>query len=311
MEFVVQQLSIQDTSEYLEFLTAQSPWSMSLLYDLGHGITPDKKNGIYADWFGAFDGSGELVGVTAQGGNGNVQVCSPERGALPLLVKEWAALRQQEIRPVKYFLGPTEQVECFCAVAGLGAEAFVGNGGKFDFFTLDLDKMVKPSVLLQPGIVVDRARRKDITTISLYRQDYHVEEDGAQKNAATFRDAKEEMTRRIADPKNRDIFALYRNGHCYAFGGGDVFTLKPKGGEIWAKVGPVFVPKPERQKGYAQGLTAGMLTHLHEEKGVTEAALFANNPIAKRAYEKLNFDVFPERWSFNYLQTPMYAQAAL
>jgi len=315
MSIAVQPLSIQDSTEYREFLVEQAPCSMSMLYDLRHGITPDKKkdeNAAYAEWFGAFDGKGALVGVVAQGANGNVQVCSPNHSAISPLAEAWAALRREEPRTFKYFLGPARHVELFRNVVGIGAKALLGGGGTFDFFTLNLTDMIGPPVLKQSGVVVERAKRKDINTISLFRQDYHVEEDGAEKNAATLLDAKKEMTRRIVDEENKDIFVLRRNGHRCAFGGADVFTPKTdKTSSVWAKIGPVFVPEIQRRKGYARGITAGALDLLAQEKGVTHAALFVNNPYAKKAYTALNFNVHPERWRLDYLKAPMLTRCVL
>jgi predicted GNAT family acetyltransferase len=54
------------------------------------------------------------------------------------------------------------------------------------------------------------------------------------------------------------------------------------------QVGGVFVPQELRGRGFAQRITVGLLQAARRD-GAETAVLFANNPVAARTYEAIEF----------------------
>ena len=99
----------------------------------------------------------------------------------------------------------------------------------------------------------------------------------------------EETAQASAPARAREI--LYRYGPELLLEDGAPVAMADINAEVagMVQVGGVFVPPAQRGRGLAGAVTCAILHRARRESGAHTGILFANNPIAARAYERIGF----------------------
>jgi len=121
--------------------------------------------------FAAWRRHGRIAGIAAHNQrNGAVQVHAAEEDALA----ELARACMFSGTPISAVAGPPEQVPVAIAALGLEGRA-VARTSREIIMALDLDELVLPELLSQPGIVVRRATEDDLPLLNEWRVRYFQE----------------------------------------------------------------------------------------------------------------------------------------
>jgi uncharacterized protein len=252
------------------FLAQHADSSLFLRSFLARGGLVDEGKPLQGTYAIALTG-GQVVGVAMHTWNGIIYLQAPEStAALVRMAVETTG------RPLVGLGGPWSQVEA--AHVGLGAPA-VQRRSPEDLFALNLSDLIAPAPLTGCSVSCRLAEERDLGMLRDWRFDYEVECTGLPGEDAT-----------------RAFAARAIEGHVAR---GEAFLLELDGIPVSlcthnarvrdnVQIGGVWTPPELRGRGYARRVVAGAL-QVAEQDGVRRAALFTENPAARRSYEALGF----------------------
>lgn len=257
------------------FLVPRTETSMFLRSNWRGGVgLVDEGKPFQGKYLAAVEG-GAIVAVLAHYWQGNIVLQAPRY--LPELL---AALPSVSSRAVAGLVGPWAQVEQARRLLGLQAAPCTLEN-KEVLFSLSLQELKVPPVLVRGEVSCRRARVEEVERLAPQRHDYMVEAIGEAPGDSLLARARELL----------EISA--RAGH--------LFVLE-KGGEPVAtcgfnaalpdivQIGGVFTPVPVRGRGYGRAVVAGALRLVRAE-GVQKSVLFTghDNPAAQQAYRAIGY----------------------
>ena len=226
------------------------------------------------DYFAAINQTGEISGVLAHFGNGNIMMQSPSPTVLSELI---TVFKLTVTRPVGGILGEATQARQVIRELQLVNAAYLTNLDD-DLFSLPLDQLTKPTALSH-DMAVAAITTEHQTLVSDWLKAYNIEALNAEDNAA-LNESVQHTVNGFLENKNAGLLTV--NGEPVSLSG---FNAQLP--EI-IQIGPVWTPPEHRNKNYARILLAQRLAAARK-RGVKTAILFTDNPAAARAYEALGF----------------------
>jgi len=252
------------------------------------GIVYDGKQ-YQADYFGYFENE-EIKGVLAHHFVGGLQIFAPVKSSRNLLAKEFAKYRAKNPRKITIILGPLKHAQDMCDSLGIDEEHFRYSGGHEFLYQLDLSDL-KPA---KSNLITRRANEQDLAKLLILDNEYAIEGLGEAKDRKITDDTSARIRLRLYEGS---VFVLEKDGEIVSFSCAHGFLPD------WKWVGPVYTPPELRGQGYAKAITSASLDIVKSE-GIKYAGLFARNPIAMQAYEKLGFKRIGD-WKMDLLKTPI------
>ncbi|MEM7168213.1 MAG: GNAT family N-acetyltransferase [Planctomycetota bacterium] len=271
----LQKLGEEQRTQLAQFLEQRPDTTMFLRANLQRGGIEYHGQTLQAEYWGLFDASGELVGVTAHAWNGSLLLDGRDQTATLL-----AQLAPHLNRPIQGLTGVWDEVVTARAVLGLNDRATTLESCE-DLMSLPLEQLRLPESLRRGDVCYRRSQDDDVPLLQRWRSAYAVETLGAEAGPETDQKSAEGVLR--AHHQN-DLWVLESEGELVAM---TAFNARL---DDCVQVGGVFTPKDLRCQGYGRGVVAGSLQDVHAE-GVGRALLFTENPWARRAYEALGFEV--------------------
>lgn len=266
-------LTPEDHLPLHDFLNRYSDYTLFMLSNL-------ERSGIIAgdepsqgQYWGTFDGAGELVGAMALYWNGILMPCAPE--GLETLAE---AARSQANRPIGGFIGERNQVNWLAA--WFGACEYQLDSPEI-LYAVALAELVEPSQLRQKDICCRLAEPADAEFLVDWRVQYSHEAMREPITEASQVNASKQMLRQI---ENRACYVLFHGRQPVAM---SAFNAKT---EQYAQVGGVYTPPEYRGRGYGRAVVAGSLLDARKQ-GLQRSILFTgfDNLAAQGAYEAIGY----------------------
>ena len=289
-EKYVRLLADKDKSLLDSFLSPYTPFAYFMRSNAKVGGIVYEGKQYQADYFGYFENN-ELKGVLAHHFVGGLQIFAPIKSSRVLLAKEFMQYRSKNPRKITIILGPLDDVQDMCEVLGINEEHFRYSGGHEFLYQLDLSDL-KP---IKSDLITRRANEQDLAKLIILDNEYAIEGLGEAKDRKVSDETSARIRLRLSEGS---VFVLEKDGDILSFSCAHGFLPD------WKWVGPVYTPPKLRGQGYAKTITAASLNIVKSE-GVKYAGLFARNPIAMQAYEKLGFKQIGD-WKMDLLKEPIY-----
>ena len=228
-----------------------------------------------AEYWGAFDGTGDMRGVLAHCWNGNVLLQAPDPFVLESLLASFGSAAS---RPVAGALGADDQVQAVLDRLGV-VECDCAVNAQDGLYALPLDKLAFPDRPTGEALRVALAREAGRELLTDWIRAYEIEGLGAvegPKLEATV------VARVDGFMIREDIWVLFDGAEAVCLCGFNA-TLPEM-----VQIGPVWTPPKHRNRGYARHLLAATLAAARE-RGVQRAILFTQSAAAATAYEAVGF----------------------
>ncbi|MEM7751157.1 MAG: GNAT family N-acetyltransferase [Pseudomonadota bacterium] len=271
----IRKLNNDDRAETEAFLSRHAESSMFLLSNSRRsGFLYDDKP-FHADYYASVASCGAIDGVLAHCWNGNIILQAPEPGALNTII---GIFSEEVTRPIAGVLGPGSQATPAITMLGLDDASYSINVND-GLFSLDLDKLLRPSGLADPDLKVVRAADCEPALIGRWLKGFEIEALGKDDDEALDK-AIESRTANLE--KWPDLWVMEISGTPVAMSG---FSARLTD---MVQVGAVWTPPEHRGQQFARTVVAATLSRAKAE-GVERAVLFANSPAAIRSYEAIGF----------------------
>lgn len=255
----------RDAAALDRFLTPYTETSMFLRSNLAASGTQDRK-GPFGTRFFLWEECGAIAGVFGLTNRGYLMVQAPD---VPM-----AAYRSFADAiaggTVVGITGDTPQAKRVFDALGLAQHATSLSHDE-PLYRLDLAQLAPSTAHIRP------AQTADAPMLERWFYEYEIDTGIAAKQADTTR-----SKARAAAAVGGDVRLLEVEGTSVA-----IAAVNAAVGD-YIQIGGVFVDRAHRGKGYGGAVTAALL-HEWRGKGAKTAILFANNPIAAAAYERIGF----------------------
>ncbi|MBN1641955.1 MAG: GNAT family N-acetyltransferase [Anaerolineae bacterium] len=256
------------------FLAPRVSSSMFLLGNMRLAGLVDRGAPYQGTYAAAWEG-GAIAAVAAHYWNGNVILQAPVHMGEVL-----HAAHAASGRPLGGFLGPNDQVDAACRLAGL-EDAPVQMDEVEKLYSLALSELVVPRALVRGEVRGRRVGAKDVDLLTRWFAAYQVEAIGAADGPelrATVRDRAERAV------EEGVTWVLEHEGRAVSTSGFNTAIREA------VQIGGVYTPPELRSRGYARACVAQSLLDARAE-GVVTSILFTGeeNVAAQRAYEALGY----------------------
>lgn len=266
-------LTPEDHLPLHDFLNRYSDYTLFMLSNLERSGVIAGDEPCQGQYWGAFDGAGQLTGVVALYWNGILMPCAPQ--GLETLA---GAVSDQADRTVGGFVGERNQVARL-------ADWFGTRDYQLDspeiLYAVALAELVEPPQLRQKDICCRLAEPADAEFLVDWRVQYNLEALHEPVTEASQVNASKQMLRQI---ENQVCYVLFHGEQPVAMSG---FNAKT---EQYAQVGGVYTPPEYRGRGYGRAVVAGSLLDARNQ-GLQRSILFTgfDNLAAQGAYEAIGY----------------------
>lgn len=271
----VRALDNSDLAAMYRFLAAHADSSMFLLGNARAESLEYSGRPRSAEYWGAFDGSGEMRGVLAHCWNGNVLLQAPDPVVLEGLL---AGFGSAATRPLAGALGDVGQVQSLVDWLGVPQEQYAVNVRE-DLYALPLDALHWPGRAENGHLRMALAREAGRELLVDWIRAFEIEGLGAVEGPKLEATVAERVDGFMI---REDIWALFDGAEPVCLSGFNA-TLPEM-----VQIGPVWTPPPHRNRGYARYLVAATLAAARD-RGVERAILFTQSAAAAKAYEAVGF----------------------